>query len=190
MIYDTCCQLAWFAVSYFNMKIPAGWTWEPAGEHDKVYNHLTWFCIRSVCSLFCNPFMFILSLELLPCGCWQHCWHCWGKMYVVYHRFLGQEPHWAHQSTMPAGPPPEPWWLTQIDAWENRVELTRLECIMVHIIQTIQEIYKYTDTYAITYIYVYIYIYVYMYIYIYMYCIISVCFCIYVYIYIYIYIYI
>ena len=177
MIYDTCCQLAWFAVSYFNMKIRAGWTWESAGEHDKVYNHLTWFCIRSVCSLFCNPFMSILSLELLPCGCWQHCWHCWGKMYVVYHRFLGQEPHWAHQSTMPAGPPPEPWWLTQIDAWENRVELTQLECIMVHIIQTIQYIYIIIyiiySTYTIRHMYIYMcvcivsYLCVFAYVYIY-----------------------
>lgn len=37
----------------------------------------------------------------------------YSKMYVVYHRFLGQEPHWAHQSTMPAGPPPD--WIFFID---------------------------------------------------------------------------
>ena len=30
-----------------------------------------------------------------------------GKMYVVYQRLKGQEPHWAHQSTLPAGPPPD-----------------------------------------------------------------------------------
>ncbi|CAL1130510.1 unnamed protein product [Cladocopium goreaui] len=37
----------------------------------------------------------------------------YSKMYVVYHRFLGQEPHWAHQPTMPAGPPPD--WIFFID---------------------------------------------------------------------------
>ncbi|CAK9114790.1 6-mannosyltransferase MNN10 (Bud emergence delay protein 1) (Mannan polymerase II complex MNN10 subunit) (M-Pol II subunit MNN10) [Durusdinium trenchii] len=37
----------------------------------------------------------------------------YSKMYVVHQRMQGGEPHWAHQSTMPAGPPPE--WIFFID---------------------------------------------------------------------------
>jgi len=56
----------------------------------------------------------------------------YSKMYVVYQRLKGQEPHWAHQSTLPAGPPPDWIFFIDCDAFFTDFDTSIVDLLATH----------------------------------------------------------